>query len=561
MQTSFKDEIRKMFRYYALIPIGILIFLFVLYTYFQGKYTLNEETVHAGAVIRDKYEQVDQLYKEQLNKMVKLPKMRGFVKYRINGEAIYESFYEFNSQAPVKSVMEIVDAEGNELASSSNFSSASTNQALKQITKRMAKLSATDLAESNVIYYSFNRKTSYTYGKAVIEDNIVLGYIFLQLYEEDIQQLLSVEHNEIAVIVDEYQNVLATTNNKVRGILNKFSPIYDENGLIVLNNVEYVSATTSIPNTNLQIYTLSTPQDQLKLFKLLALFIISAGILLFFFIGYLSRKLATQQTKAIDTLIEAVNEIKKGELTTHVQISSNAEFELLAEHFNEMTQSLIELQHKNAELSELKRVSEMKLLQSQFHPHFIYNVLETLRYSIVLDKDAAQNIVILLSRLLRYSIKNNDNEVKLKQDINYISDYLSLQKIRFDQRLQYEIILAPEVEEALVPRLLLQTIIENSIKYGYKQKESIALSINCILDKDKLVIHAVDDANGMSEERLDEVRRIISLEDNPSIHTGLHNLNRRLKLMYGESHGLEIFSTENQGTTIIISLPYRRERD
>ncbi len=198
-------------------------------------------------------------------------------------------------------------------------------------------------------------------------------------------------------------------------------------------------------------------------------------------------------------------------------------------------------------------------MQSQFHPHFIFNVLETLRYAIVVDDKLAQDIVLTLSRHLRYSISNDRDQVLLGTDLEYIAGYMKLQQVRFKDRLHYLENVGETAKAALVPRLMLQPVIENAIKYGYRQRQSVAITVVGYVKDEDLIIEVQDDGGGMSKERLEEVRAIMQSQDNRAPHIGLHNLHRRLVLMYGERYGIGIDSIEGEGTTVTFVLPYRKE--
>lgn len=269
-------------------------------------------------------------------------------------------------------------------------------------------------------------------------------------------------------------------------------------------------------------------------------------------------KMSSRNTASIDKLLFAVNKLQEGHLDAYVEIKTGDEFETLANQFNIMLNRLNELLHKNEELSNLRRLIEVKQLQSQFHPHFIFNVLEILRYAIVVDSQQAQEIVMILSRLLRYSISNDGQTVLMKGDLNHVIDYLKLQQIRFKDRLTYTIDVSTEGQNALVPKLLLQAIIENSIKYGYQHQEALFISIRGYVVGQDLVLEVVDNGDGMDDRRLAEIRDILSSPDNQSKHIGLNNLHRRLVLLYGEQYGIQLQSSPDSGTSVTILIPYEK---
>ncbi len=178
------------------------------------------------------------------------------------------------------------------------------------------------------------------------------------------------------------------------------------------------------------IYTLNGFTIKNDIFIIYFSFIILVSIVLLILINYLANKMSASNTESIDKLIYSVNELKHGNMNSYVNINSRDEFEILANEFNIMLDTLHDLMKKNEELLSLNYASEVNLLQSQFNPHFIFNILSTLRYSIFIDPKESENIIMGLSRLLRYSIDSSSQKVILANDLCYIKDYLELNKFR-----------------------------------------------------------------------------------------------------------------------------------
>ncbi|NJJ39193.1 sensor histidine kinase [Paenibacillus apii] len=556
-KRNFKDSIRRMFLLHAFVPIFLLFILFLIFTVVNARFMLIHQTKEAGRTIRLSLGEVYRSYHEEVNRMAGLPQVIEYADTRRGSPRVYEEFYNFNNRQQVKSIMHILNKNGEILASSANLSPESSENALKAIVFRMSRTGQPLLAESNHIRFSHDRYTVYTFAREIRKDGRILGYLTYQLYEEDFQKLIFVQNNEIAIVTDQHQTIIATTNNIVRGLLNKLT-LEKKNGNIVINNGKYYGSETSIPQAQWRIYTLNAIQLMNYTYLSLVVFFAIASVLLLFLIQVLARTVSSRHTRAVDKLIYAVRQLQAGNMQSYVHIDSGDEFETLANQYNTMLSRLNELLARNEELSDLRRVAEVKHLQSQFHPHFIFNVLETLRYAIVVDNKLAQDIVLILSRLLRYSISTEGSTVMLKDDLNYVADYLKLQQMRFKERLSYTMNVNEEAIEALVPRLMLQVVIENSIKYGYRQKERLQLSVCGYVAGPDLTIEVKDDGGGMSEERLREVRGIILDPDNKSPHIGLNNLHRRLVLMYGERYGIRIDSVPGEGTAVLINIPFMR---
>jgi len=159
--------------------------------------------------------------------------------------------------------------------------------------------------------------------------------------------------------------------------------------------------------------------------------------------------------------------------------------------------------------------------------------------------------------LLRYSISNTQEEVTVEEDIAYIENYMSILKFRFNQRFHYSIDISQQIEKCVISKLLLQPIIENSIKYGFNGREHLVVEITGYKEDDKLVMKCTDDGAGISSDTLQEMQEVLRGNVNQSIHTGLYNVNRRLQLKYGTEYGLQIESELGKGTSIKIVFPIR----
>ncbi|WP_141506360.1 sensor histidine kinase [Paenibacillus luteus] len=556
--SNFKESIRLLFLRYTFMPIIVLFVFFLLFTGFNAKIIVANKSQEANKVISASLSGVYFNYYDEINRMAALPLVSDFAATRLESQNVYEEFYEFNTHQTVKSVFYIIDTKGIYLASTAPSDSDIQETIYRTIVPRIAKAPESTLVEANKIRYSHDRYTVYTFGKAIIKDNQVIGYILYQLYEEDFQKLIFVQNNEISVITDRHHTIIATTNNITKGLMNKFAPIFNSKGNVQLNGGSYYMSQASIPLTEINVFTLNSSQLQRYVYVSLIVFIVVTSLLLWFLIQFLANKMSTRNTQSIDKLLFAVNQLQQGNTLSYVDIHTGDEFETLADQYNIMLTRLNELLHKNEELSNLRRLIEVKHLQSQFHPHFIFNVLETLRYAIVVDSKQAQDIVMILSRLLRYSISNDGQTVLLSDDLNHTTDYLRLQQIRFNERLSYDMQLSEQSRHALVPKLLLQAIIENSIRYGYLHQESLLISIRGYLDETDLILEVEDDGSGMSEERLEQIRQLLNDPDIPTKHIGLSNVHRRLLLLYGPGYGIQLLSRLGEGTCVTIRLPYEK---
>lgn len=555
---NFKESTRRLFQLYAVIPFSIVIVLFFIFTIINGRISLTQKTMEAANSISTSMSEVYRQYDKEINRMARSPVVLNYLTTHLGSDKVYSEFYDFNNRQQVKSIFHLVDTNGIFRASSESADALYNSFAFGNLINRISQRPDETLAEMNSFRYTHDRDTSYTFGKAIIKDKRTIGYLVYQLYESDMQKLLFKQNNEIAMITDEHHSIIATTSNVTKGSLNKFSPELNAQGQALLNGGAYYMYASRIPGTPIEVITLNSYKSEKYTYYTVSVFILAVSLLLWLIIHFLSNKMSARNSESIDKLILALAQLREGNFNGYVDIQTNDEFEILGDEYNVMLDRLKELMDKNKELSELRTIIEVKQLQSQFHPHFIFNVLETLRYAIKIDANQAQEIVMLLSRLLRYSI-GNDRSVQLKDDMSYVRDYLKLQQIRFNERLEYRVTIAEETYPIYVPKLVLQPIIENAIKYGYQHQSHVLIDIRIQLADGKLLLEVCDNGPGMDEQSLQELRRMLDSPHNTTPHIGLYNVHRRLVLLYGEEAGIHINSTQGQGTCVTLTIPYETE--
>ena len=163
-------------------------------------------------------------------------------------------------------------------------------------------------------------------------------------------------------------------------------------------------------------------------------------------------------------LIGELRTVQKGNPDHAVKLETGDEFEEIAGQINKMLISINELNKKNLDLVNINNRMEIQNLQAQINPHFIYNTLDNIRYLIIQDAKRADDLIERFTHILRYSIDNRKNRTMLSEDMEYIEDYLIIQKTRFGDRFQYTVEIGEECYPVVIPKLLLQPMIENSLE-------------------------------------------------------------------------------------------------
>ena len=259
-------------------------------------------------------------------------------------------------------------------------------------------------------------------------------------------------------------------------------------------------------------------------------------------------------TPPITALQNRITKISSGDFSFDPAIEWNNELGDIGRGINSMSASVTALMDHRLEDEKQKQDLEYRMLQNQINPHFIYNTLDNIRYLIPTDPQRAQQLIGRFIGILRYSINNTKQDVILLEDMRYIEDYLYIQRTRFGDRFLCETALADECMRYRVPKLLLQPLLENSIKYGFQKKPCIHIRVRGWLGEDALYFTVEDNGGGVDETMLEQLRDILRSDEVNIEHNGLQNINRRIWLGYGGDSGLTIDSTEGEGFTVKLKL-------
>lgn len=401
------------------------------------------------------------------------------------------------------------------------------------------------------------------------------GIIMVQVNQDELNNMLYQEPFE-TIITDEAGYIVAAKNPQLVGTtLAAFDIGVDlehQSGNVIQTKVKgedsYVivdEMTPLLSISNLKIISVFETKSILSeanKVSILGLLIIS-GILLVALVMVYTISLLT--TNRLLRLSRQLNQVALGNLNVVSHIDGTDEIGQLSRQFNYMVSSInqlisqvIETNEKNSKLEIAQREIKLKMMASQIHPHFLFNALESIRMNAHLkgEKEIA-NIVRLLGKLMRKNLEVGRERAPLKEEIEMIRSYLEIQKFRYEERLMYEIDFDSNAAEILIPPLIIQPLVENSVVHGLENKEgTVHVKVSVKLADNEIRVDVMDDGAGMSEQRLSELRGLIAqAEEEQRSRIGLRNVHQRLVLYYGEEHGLNIASEEGKGTEITFSIP------
>lgn len=262
-------------------------------------------------------------------------------------------------------------------------------------------------------------------------------------------------------------------------------------------------------------------------------------------------------------LIKPCNETRK--LFKHF-IQSGSFQELIDQDYqifpeqNEVMQKLDSILDKKNIIELSTKHAELLALQNQINPHFLYNTLDSIIWMAEGKKN--EEVVLMtasLARLLRQSISNEDELVSIGQEIEYARGYLTIQKMRYKDKLEFWIEVEPSILNIRLIKLVLQPVIENAIYHGLKYKESRGLLlVKGFMKNGNAVLQVIDDGVGMDQETLDHIYERHKV-DYHSNGVGIYNVQKRLQLYYGNEYGIVYESKPGEGTTATITIPGQQE--
>lgn len=277
---------------------------------------------------------------------------------------------------------------------------------------------------------------------------------------------------------------------------------------------------------------------------------------------------STVFSKRVNTLKHAMHQTSQGDYNIIEQLRGDDE---LSEAFTDLKRTVELIHEKEAHiyqaqikeqmLANRQQQIEYKMLASQINPHFLYNTLETIRMqSLSAGNREVATSIKLLGKAMRYVLDNSGtNSTTLDKELSYIETYLSIQKLRFSDRVSSSIIIEDGIEPAnyqILP-LLLQPIVENAIVHGLEAMESQGhVCIHIDVKEQILWITVSDNGCGMDEDTLNKLRQNIINHDPKDSHSiGLYNINQRIQLRYGEEYYMKIDSSPGEGVTVTLRLP------
>ncbi|PIH59322.1 sensor histidine kinase [Paenibacillus sp. LK1] len=308
--------------------------------------------------------------------------------------------------------------------------------------------------------------------------------------------------------------------------------------------------------------SLAQIQHKGKIIVKVAVFSAAATVLCsWIIITIISRRLL----RPLASLVNAMKRVRDGQFDTRVQIQTQDELGFIGERFNAMASRIDTLIHEVYERELSEKQAELKAIQAQLNPHFLYNTLSMFFWKFyMLGDEKSARLVTALSEMLQYTLEPVQRLTTLQDEMTQIDHYLQIQQARYQEALSIEISVPPELLRCQVIRLLLQPIVENVFVHAFADKrDNRRLEIRGFryagndAESDMLILEIADNGCGMDPTMMNRILAPLAHADEERQHIGMRSVLRRIELIHGEPYGVQIESTAEVGTLVRLRLPYQ----
>jgi two-component system sensor histidine kinase YesM len=330
-----------------------------------------------------------------------------------------------------------------------------------------------------------------------------------------------------------------------------------------IDNTRYIVTYKTSGITGWKIIGISPESEMTKDISMLGqvIFYLIASIILIIIL--LTLYLTNILSNPIRELRSLMKRASENDLSIYADIKTRDEIGQLAGSFNKMINKISVLMDKVVEDQLKMRKMEMKAMQEQIKPHFVYNTLDSIIGLLEQNRnDDAINIIDSLGKFFRTSLSHGREVVLIREEIEHIRSYLAIQQFRFCNKFDYLFEIDDEICKLKTVKLILQPLIENSIYHGIRNLNKKGLVvINGYIKEEQVIFEISDNGDGISEEKIMHINKIMSGEeiiDDENIYFGIRNVNERIKLNFGEAYGLKYQSKVSAGTKVIVNIPQIR---
>lgn len=392
----------------------------------------------------------------------------------------------------------------------------------------------------------------------------IYGYLVVTIFENTISQIFDnrLKDEEILLVNDENTILSHRDTTEIGKTFSYLEGLKkDGTALIDIDNKKYLLTAKDISFNRWKLVSLVPYREAIsdinsifnKVFFLLIILFTIFFVILAYFINRITRPLVY--------LGGVVEKVQGGNLSVRSRIQTNDEIGRFSQSFDRMLDQINEMIKETKATQARKRKAELAMLQAQINPHFLFNVLNSIRMKVFKngDKESAK-MISSLSKLLRMTIDTQKGMIPFAEEINMVSDYVFLMNMRQKEKVNFIINIANESYQQTIPRFILQPIIENSIIHGLNQKAG-TITLHALTTQDKFIVEIEDDGQGMEKEKLLEIQKNMNVIETKKRHQnsfssiGLSNVYERLVMTFGRDLEMKVDSSQGKGTRVTLLIP------
>lgn len=328
----------------------------------------------------------------------------------------------------------------------------------------------------------------------------------------------------------------------------------------IIDSTEYYININTLVHTRWRIVTVNNVNDIALAREEMILILFFIFIISFTLTTVISIFISKRITRPLNTLKDSMLKLESGDFNTKVEVRGQKEVVRLSISFNSMIDEIRTLMDRVVDEQRDKQRNELRALQNQINPHFLYNTLDSIVW--LAENHRSEDVittVVALARFFRISISSGASSIAVKDEISHIENYLTIQKIRYVNKFKYTLDVTKEVEDLKVMKLILQPIVENAIYHGVGDDMEL-ISIRAYKDEVSLYFEIENSGYGITDERIHEIYDMLN-GSNTQTSVGLKNVYQRIKLFYGHKADLIITSVLDETTQIKIILPLNNKQE
>lgn len=398
---------------------------------------------------------------------------------------------------------------------------------------------------------------------------ITLAYLQIDFREEDIQKILSdanTTRRTLTYLENSSGIIVSSTDNN---LLSKFQVDLSENSEIIgkddwttmsFDKEQAFVKARVVPNTDWNIVTVIPIKDIYEnintLKKLMFLLLLVIGTIAYLAAVYISISIS----KRIDRLMKRMKSIQNGNFeNATILVDSTDEIGQLTQDYNYMIQRIIDLVDEKYKAGQQLKNAELRTLQAQINPHFLYNTLDMINWMSYEDKGAEmRSIIKSLSSFYKISLNNGKYIVSINDELIHVGLYIQIQKVRLNNRIEFIIDVDESIREHSIIKITLQPIIENAILHGVMEKEEKQgkIIVHAEIVDEVILITVTDDGIGITPDQIRDIFSDNGLKKQNHGHGfSIRNIHERIQIYFGSEYGLSIKNNNGNGTIVSIRLP------